>query len=88
VRRSGWHCIESLRRLASGYRLEGPEVGGFTSGCLRMLAEVFGFGSGGISEVVYGANCGEFFVVANFWRRFCGVFCLPAPDIRKSLNYY
>jgi len=81
-----WRCIGSLRRLTSGYRLEGPEVGYFTSACLRMSAEVFGFASGGFSEVVYGSNCGEFSVVANFWRRFCGVFRLLAPDIRKTVN--
>ena len=78
----------SLRRQTSGVGLEGPEVGDFTSAYLRMLPEVFGFTSGGFSEVAYGANCGEFSVVPNFTRRFCGVFCLPAPDIRKSLNYY
>jgi hypothetical protein len=83
---SGGRWAGSLRRRTSGVGLEGPEVGDFTSAYLRMLPEVFGFTSGGFSEVAYGANCGEFSVVPNFTRRFCGVFCLLAPDIRKSAN--
>ena len=75
-----WRFLASLRRLASGYCLWGPEVGGFASGCLRMLPEVFGFASGGFSEVSSDAAGGEFSVVAIFTRRFCGVFGLPAPE--------
>jgi hypothetical protein len=76
----GWCFLANLRRLTSGCRLRGPEVGGFASGRLRMLPEVFGFASGGFSEVSSGATGGEFLVVAIFTRRFCGVLGLPAPE--------
>ena len=76
----GRRFLANLRRSASDWRLRGPEVGGFASGCLRMLPEVFGFASGGFSQVSSGATGGEFSVVAIFTRRFCGVFGLPAPE--------
>lgn len=69
-----------LRRLTSGCCLWGPGVDGVTSGSLRVLPEVFGFTSGGFSEVSRGAAGGEVSVVAIFTRRFCGVFGLPAPE--------
>ena len=75
-----WRFLANLRRLTSGWRLWGPGVGGFASGRLRMLPEVFGFASGGFSEVSSGAAGGEFSVVAIFTRRFCGAFGLPAPE--------
>lgn len=77
---SDWRYAGSLRRLTSGGRSEGPEVGGFTSVCLRRLSEVFGFASGGFSEVAHCAKYGEFLVVAIFTRRLCGVFSPSAPE--------
>lgn len=77
---SWWRFLASLRRFASDCCLRGPEVGGFTSGRLRMWSEVFRFASGGFSEVSRGAAGGEFSVLAIFARRFCGVFGLPAPE--------
>lgn len=77
---SEWHYVGSLRSLTSGWRLKPPEVGGFTSACLRRLPEVFGLTSGGFSEVSHGAKYGEFSVVAIFTRRLCGVFALPTPE--------
>ena len=76
----GWRFLANLRRSTSGYCLRGPEVGGFTSGRLPMLPEVFGCASGGFSEVSSDAAGGDFSVVAIFTRRFCGVFGLPAPE--------
>lgn len=72
--------IGNLRRLTSGCRSKGPEVGGFASACLRRFPEVFRFTSGGFSEVAHGAKYGEFLVVAIFTRRLCGVFSPSAPE--------
>lgn len=76
----GGHYVGGLRRLASGCGSKGPEVGGFTSACLRRLSEVLGFASGGFSEVSRVAVGGEFSMMAIFTRRLCGVFRLPAPE--------
>ena len=43
--------------------------------------------SGGFAEVVYGVKYGEFSVVRIFCRRFCGVFCLLAPDVCKTAKH-
>ena len=77
---SAWFFIGYLRRLISGEALKPPEIGGFTSACLRRWAEVSELTSGGLPEVPYGVKYGEFSVVAHFCRRFFGVLSLLAPE--------
>ena len=83
---SAGRYMRNLRRLTSGWRFEAPEVGRFASVFLRRFAEVFEATSGGLAEVVYGVKYGEFSVVQIFCRRFCGVFRLQAPDVRKTVT--
>lgn len=82
-----WRSVGSLRRLMSGGYQQGPEVIELTSVCLRISPEVFGFASGGLSEVAEGLKYGEFSMVLIFCRRFCGVLYHLTPDICKAINY-
>lgn len=59
-------CAAGLRRLTSGCCFWAPEVSGFTSGRLRVLAEAPRLASGGFPEVVSAVICGDFSVVLNF----------------------